>query len=487
MNFFHQFKKDLIYLIKICSHQIILLLTLCLAVRAQQEAKPVLAFPGAEGFGQYVTGGRGGKVIKVSNLHDHGQGSFRAAVESLGPRIVVFEVSGVIALEKGIQLLNPNITINGQTAPGEGITLTNYPFSVNTDNVIIRFMRFRMGDEKHVEADALGGFEHKDIMVDHCSMSWSTDECVSFYNNDNLTLQWCIITESLRNSAHIKGAHGYGGIWGGKNVSFHHNLMANHDSRNPRFGEREGSKYALTDLVDMRNNVFYNWGSNSAYGGEAMHINIVNNFYKPGPATKIKNRIFSIDKYMKNPTSAIYNRWGKFYINGNVIEGEKQVTGDNWKFGVFNQFNSRYAEVSETEKSEMRLASPHEIHNNVKTQSAEQAYRSVLSKAGACLKRDAIDLRTVENVVKGSFTADGSSGDLNSKNGIIDKASDVGGLSMSVSMPALQDSDEDGIPDDWEKANGLNPNLADSHKRTIKKDYDNIEVYCNSLVTHILK
>lgn len=346
MNFSNPCKNRLIVYLRICSYHILFILLSSIDVQAQKVVMPVLAFPGAEGFGRYVTGGRNGKIIKVINLNDHGPGSFRAAIESSGSRIIVFEVSGIIALEKGIQLLNPNVTINGQTAPGEGITITNYPVSVNANNVIIRFLRFRMGDAKQVEADALGGFEHKDIIVDHCSMSWSTDECLSFYNNDNLTLQWCIIAESLRKSAHSKGAHGYGGIWGGRMASFHHNLMANHDSRNPRFGEREGTAYALTDLVDMRNNVFYNWGSNSAYGGEAMRINIVNNYYKPGPATKIKNRIFSIDKYMKNSASPIYNQWGKFYISGNVIAGEKQATADNWTFGVYNQFNSRYGEVS---------------------------------------------------------------------------------------------------------------------------------------------
>ena len=227
------------------------------------------AFPGAEGFGKEVTGGRGGKVIKVSNLNDNGIGSFRAAADASGARIIVFDVSGTIELNSAIELKNKDISIAGQTAPGDGITLKNYPLNVKTSNVIIRFLRFRMGDEKAVEADAIGGFGSRDIIVDHCSMSWSTDECVSFYNNDSLTLQWCIISESLRVSSHGKGAHGYGGIWGGKNASFHHNLMANHDSRNPRFGEREGTAYALTDLVDVRNNVFYNWGSNSAYGGEA--------------------------------------------------------------------------------------------------------------------------------------------------------------------------------------------------------------------------
>jgi len=444
-----------------------------------------LAFPGAEGFGRNVTGGRGGKVIIVSNLNDSGPGSFRAAVENRGARIVVFTISGTIYLNSAINLLEKDLTIAGQTAPGDGITLTNYPVSVKTSNVIIRYLRFRMGDQKHVEADALGGFETRDIIVDHCSMSWSTDECVSFYNNDNFTLQWCIISESLRKSAHAKGAHGYGGIWGGKNASFHHNLMANNDSRNPRFGEREGSAYALTDLVDMRNNVFYNWGNNIAYGGEAMHINIINNYYKPGPATKVKNRIFSIDKYMKKPASPIYNQWGQFYISGNEVEGDPKTTGDNWTYGVYNQFHNRYGTVSPAEKDAMKLVAPLEINKNVSTQTAKAAYPLVMNFAGAVLKRDAIDVRIVDHAKKGTFSANGSSGDSDSRNGIIDKPSDVGGLPQLSTLQAPLDSDKDGMPDQWEKLHGLNPKKADANGRDLNKNYDNVEMYTNSLVQHI--
>ena len=440
-----------------------------------------LAFPGAEGFGKDATGGRGGKVIKVTNLNDSGIGSLRAAVNTAGARIIVFDVSGTIALNSRLPINNGDLTIAGQTAPGDGITIRNYPVVVNADNVIIRFMRFRMGDTAAQEADALEGRFRKNIIVDHCSMSWSTDECVSFYANENFTLQWCIISESLRNSAHAKGAHGYGGIWGGKNASFHHNLMAHHDSRNPRFGEEAGKAFALTDLVDMRNNVFFNWGNNSAYGGEAMNINIVNNYYKPGPVTTKKERIFSADKN-KNVGTEVYDIWGKFYIDGNVVEGSTRATNDNWTYGVYNQFHGSYGTVSATDKAAMRLSSPHPI-NNVTTHTAELAYERVLAFGGASLVRDAVDQRVIENVRNNSFTAAGSNG---STKGIIDSQEDVGGWPELKSEPAPKDTDGDGIPDDWEVAHKLDPSKPQD-KRNLSTAYDDIEVYINSLVGDIMK
>lgn len=448
--------------------------------------EPALAFPGAEGFGQKVTGGRGGRVIKVTNLEDSGAGSLRAAITASGKRIVVFDVSGTIDLKSQINIRNPDITLAGQTAPGDGITVKGYPIVVSASNIIIRYMRFRMGDENGVEADALGGFEAKDIMIDHCSVSWSTDECASFYNNDNFTMQWCIISESLRISAHEKGAHGYGAVWGGKYASFHHNLLAHHDSRVPRYGERAGSIYALTDLVDVRNNVFYNWGGNSSYGGEGMNINIINNYYKPGPATqnKVLDRIFSIDKN-KYADQPVYDKWGKFYIAGNVIDGRPNPTNDNWANGVYNQFHSSYGVVSEADKIAMRMTEPHPINNNVKTQTAELAYQKVLDFAGASLKRDAVDERVLKNVKEKTFTANGSSGDQYSVKGIIDKASDVGGWPFLSTLAAPVDSDNDGMPDDWEVANKLDPKKANANGRDLSTAYDNIEVYANSLVKDI--
>lgn len=448
-----------------------------------QTTGPALAFPGAEGFAMGITGGRGGKIIKVTNLNDNGTGSLRAAIAETGKRIIVFEVSGTIALNSRINITNNDITIAGQTAPGDGICLRNYNVDVSADNVIIRFMRFRMGDVAQVEGDAIGGRFRKNIMIDHCSMSWSTDECVSFYANENFTMQWCLIGESLRNSVHGKGNHGYGGIWGGKKASFHHNLLAHHDSRNPRLGEEAGKAFALTDLVDLRNNVIYNWANNSAYGGEAMNVNIVNCYYKPGPATSKRQRIVSIDKN-KIAGTEVYNIWGKFFIDGNVAEGSPNVLADNWTNGVYNQFHSSYGTVSEADKAAMRLAAPLNIENNVKTHTAADAYERVLNYTGASLKRDAVDLRIIQNVRNGSFSAPGSNG---STNGIIDTQSDVGGWPELKSTAALKDTDGDGIPDDWETANGLNPNVSNAGKKTLHTVYDDIEMYINSLVDSIIK
>lgn len=444
-----------------------------------------LAFPGAEGFGRYTTGGRGGKVIYVTNLNDSGSGSFRAAVEETGPRYILFKTSGNIELKSRINIRNGNLTIAGQTAPGDGITLKNYPVIIQADNVIIRFLRFRMGDEAQQEADALESRFNKNIIIDHCSMSWSTDECVSIYANENTTLQWCIIAESLRNSVHGKGAHGYGGIWGGKYASFHHNLLAHHDSRNPRLGEEAGKAFALTDLVDMRNNVIYNWAGNSTYGGEAMNVNIVNNYYKPGPATPggtKRNRIISIDKN-KNEGTEVYDIWGKFYIGGNVVEGSAEATNDNWAYGVFNQFHHSYGTVPQADRDAIKQSVEHPIDNNVTTHTAEEAYELILNYGGASLVRDAVDERIVKNVRDGDYSYEGSNG---STNGIIDTQGDVGGWPELETLPPPLDSSGDGMPDEWKIAMNLDPNKDQTNGRNLSTAYDNVEVYINSLVKDII-
>jgi len=442
---------------------------------SEEASSSAPAFPGAEGFGRYTIGGRGGKVIYVTNLNNDGDGSLREAVESSGSRIVLFKVSGLIELESTLSIRNGNITIAGQTAPGDGICIKNYPVSVAADNVIIRYVRFRMGDEAGSVGDALGGRHYDSIIIDHCSMSWSTDECVSFYDNTNFTLQWCILSESLRESIHNKGTHGYGGIWGGQGASFHHNLIADHDSRNPRFcGSRYTGKPDL-ELVDLRNNVIYNWGGNSGYGAEGGNYNIVNNYYKPGPAcgASITDRIFSPNADNGSNTNEA-GVWGKFYVTGNYMNGSSTVTNDNWE-GI---------DPNPSTKSKSELKSTSEFsYGKVTTHTANNAYSSVLSYVGTSLVRDKIDTRIVNETQTGTYTYEGSNG---STNGLIDTQSDVGGWPTYNSTTPPTDSDGDGIPDSWENAYELNSNYAnDANSYTLSSLYTNIEVYINSLVANI--
>lgn len=438
-------------------------------------AAPSLAFPTAEGQGKYVTGGRGGQIIYVTNLNDSGAGSLRAAVAASGPRTVLFKVSGIIALNSNLSINNDNITIAGQTAPGDGICIKNYTVVVNANNVIIRYMRFRMGDEAINENDAINGRNKSNIIIDHCSMSWSTDECASFYDNTNFTMQWCVLSESLRVSVHEKGTHGYGGIWGGKGASFHHNLLAHHDSRNPRFCGSRYSNQPDLELIDFRNNVLYNWGSNSGYAGEGGRYDMVNNYYKPGPATKsgVSARIFSpnADNGSNAQPAGV---WGTFYVSGNYMNGSTTVTNDNW-VGMHPNPSS---------KSKSELKSDTEFNaGSISTSLATVAYDKVLNYAGASLVRDAVDTRIVSETLNGTYTYTGSNG---STNGLIDTQSDVGGWPTYNSSTAPTDTDNDGMPDTWEASNGLNSNsAADGTTYTLDPNYTNVEVYINSLVASI--
>ncbi len=435
------------------------------------------AFPGAEGGGKFTSGGRGGKVIFVDNLNNKGNGSFRKAIEAEGPRTIIFRVSGTIELEKAIHIKNGDLTIAGQSAPGDGICLKNYGVRVDADNVIIRYLRVRPGDNVHKEMDAITGMRHKNIIIDHCSFSWADDEVASFYDNENFTLQWCIISESFNLSYHHKGAHGYGGIWGGNNASFHHNLISDHVSRNPRL---QGSRYTNdpeNEKADIRNNVIYNWGSNSVYGGEEGYYNLVNNYYKPGPATKkdVRDRILNLTQSFfsesRNPDTL---RAGWFYLNGNLIEGYKEISQDNWTGGV------QVKNINEEMKNQSKLTSP-VAHTAIKTDSAKKAYKKVLKNAGASLQRDAVDKRIIHEVTTGKESA--GTKFRSGGNGIIDSQKDVGGWPILRSISPPIDCDNDGMPDEWEKQNGLNPEKADNNDYKLNKEYTNIEVYLNSIVS----
>ncbi len=440
-----------------------------------------LAFPGAEGFGRFTTGGRGGAVIEVTNLNDSGTGSFRAAVLATGARTIVFRVSGTIKLLSALSIRNGNLTIAGQTAPGDGICISNQTVTVDADNVIIRYMRFRLGDEAQVDNDAIWGRNRQNIILDHCSMSWSVDEIASFYLNRNFTMQWCILSESLFRSVHDKGDHGYGGIWGGDKASFHHNLLAHHTSRNPRFngGGRSGINGGTypNEHVDFRNNVIYNWGGNSAYGGENGNYNMVNNYYKFGPATSsgVRSRIVQVSYESLQTWGPGY---GKFYVAGNYVHNNAAVTADNWAGGV--QYDSS---LPSAQRPNVRLQAPIEYHMAT-DHTAVQAYEAVLAQGGASLKRDAVDTRIINEVRTGTATYGGAFG---ANRGIIDTQTSVGGWPTLNSLPAPTDTDKDGMPDAWENQQGLNPNLAtDRNLNTSPDGYTNLELYLNSLVAGTL-
>ena len=436
----------------------LLFILLIVVVPSFAQNRMIPAFPGAEGFGKYASGGRGGKVHIVRNLNDSGPGSFREAVNEPGPRIILFAISGTIALESAISINEGDVTIAGQSAPGDGICIKNFPVSVNANNVIIRYMRFRLGDECAVEADAFGGTGQDNIIIDHCSVSWSTDECASFYRNSNFTMQWCIISESLNQCVHSKGAHGYGGIWGGMKATFHHNLLASHNSRLPRFsGSSTTPNNAEAELVDFRNNVIYNWMTNNTYGGELGRYNMVNNYYKPGPATK-KIRQGQI----VNPSAPL----GRFYVAGNSVVGNAETSMDNWNGGI---------RIDDGSMEGLRAEQPFDVEP-VPFQTSVQAYQSVLDHAGASLRRDAVDTRIIEDVKSGKSR----SGKL--MNGIIDSQQDVGGWPVLNSTSPPPDLDGDGMADQWEIARKLNPaDRSDASEIDSLSGYSNIELFIHEV------
>lgn len=495
---------------------------LLLATLSQAEAQTP-AFPGAEGFARLTTsGGRGGEVYHVTNLNDSGSGSLRDAL-SKDNRIIVFDVSGYIDLKSDLKISKSNITIAGQTAPGDGITLRYYTFNLadaKASNIIIRFIRFRRSQVKNVNdgADAAWGRNNKNVIFDHCSFSWSIDETASFYDNASFTMQWCTVGEGLNNAGHDKGAHGYGGIWGGKEASFHHNLIIHENNRTPRLnGARYGwdgydhSRYRNTieaEVVDLRNNLIYNWGQGSgAYAGQGGYHNIVGNYYKAGPATKNKTRVFqcghtSNDKADNGSKIDPDNKhiYGHFYIDGNYVSAASSPANYDWQGVIIDDSN---ATIQDT----IRLAEP-VATGDVTTHRAEDAYDKILQYCGASYVRDAVDARYMEEVRTGTAVYTGTAtktGDgktiSNWYPGIIDLINDPSKTAdtrlpsfpdlKQESRPAGFDTDQDGMPDEWETANGLNPNDAsDANTYSIdesKKYYTNIEVYLNSLVEDIVR
>lgn len=430
---------------------LILSLIFCISFQLYSQQ---LAFPTAEGYGKYTTGGRGGEVIEVTNLNSSGVGSFGAAISASGPRTVIFRVSGTI--EGSFTINNGDITIAGQTAPGDGICIKGN-ISCNANNIIIRYIRVRW-DPAQGEQDAIGGRYKENIIFDHVTASWSTDETMSLYHNENITIQWCIIAQACPKAD--TDEHRFGGIWGNQYGTYHHNLIVHNASRNIRWASGCGYN-------DYRNNVIYNWEYENCYGGEANQvgdrrtppipystINMIANYYKAGPASTSNKRY-----QICNPSSRASNDYGSWYVSDNYVYGSTTNTNDNWE-GVSG---SEY----------IRMDAPWDAMR-INQESAVDAYESVLASAGCSFPvRDIVDADIIDDVVNGIAKY--------GNNGIISDPSEVGGWPTLNSLPAPLDSDHDGMPDEWETQNGLDPNNADDRNDIGDGGYTMLENYLNCL------
>ena len=487
------------------------------SIPSAEEDGVARAFPGAEGGGMYATGGRGGKIYHVTSLEDNNtQGTLRYGIENAErPLTIVFDVAGTIALQKQLQIKKGDLTIAGQTAPGDGICLKNYTFRIHASNVIVRFIRCRMGDEKKTEDDAMQvmdkyGDSFEKIIIDHCSVSWSTDECASFYGMKDFSFQWNIVSESLRNSVHDKGSHGYGGIWGGTNATYHHNLLAHHDSRNPRIDHDYVSHQK--GPVSIFNNVVYNWKGNTCYGGESSSnngtdyrkYNFFNNYYKPGPVTP-SNHIWFLQ-----PTTSCSNCGGTilpghFYMDGNVMHGKNDLTADNWKAGKSSPVS---VYISESDAAKIKETNRYATDTYQSVHSGTACLDPVLAYAGACFARDNIDARIARETKEGTFTYEGSNENPKddkgnsverSYKGLIDTQTDVADATWKNGWPVytatdeqkakIKDSDSDGMPDWFEDQFGLKKtDKSDAGTITLDKNnrYTNLEMYLHYLVKDIV-
>lgn len=443
----------------------IALLSLLIALgrnRAQADNQ-LPAFPGAEGFGAFTPGGRGGQVLFVTTLDDYNPaeeppipGSLRLAVTAKGPRVILFRVSGTIFLKAMIAVTQPYLTIGGQSAPGEGICVARSLFQINTHDVIVRHMRFRLGDQMEQEAGTFQiGRGSQNVIVDHCSMSWSTDENCTINGPDvrNITIQWCIIAESLNRSYHPKGEHGHGSLLrsDGGGFTIHHSVYAHNNSRNPRPGGYDDSPGLV---LDFRNNVVYNWGANSAYSGlERTRLNYVGNYFKPGPSTSDAVRGYAF--------SARTPRTQMFFAD-NYFYNSPVKTRENWR--MIRKWGEWEGELKDTNLVPKPFPAP-----PIKTDAPEAAFEKVLAGAGATFPhRDAVDARILQDVRTG-------------KGRIIDSQEEVGGWPGLKSLAAPKDSDNDGMPDEWESRFGCNPSDASDGSQDLDADgYTNLEEFLNS-------
>jgi len=461
------------------------------------------AFPGAEGGGKYSFGGRGGKVLVVTSLADSGPGTLRWACEQGGARIIVFNVAGIIRIKTPIIVRAPYISIEGQTAPGNGVCVAGESFWINTHDVVIRFMRFRRGETNVARRDdALGGNPVGNIIIDHCSASWGLDENMSIYRHMfnpedgskdekhgtvNVTIQNCISAEALDT-----WNHAFGSTMGGENCMLARNLWADNTARNPSIG--------WNGIFNFVNNVIFNWGHRSVDGGDYTALyNIINNYYKPGPVTDTKSQVgYRILKPESGRSKLPYVVFGRAYVHGNIMLGNAKVTKDNWDGGV--QIENRKGDEMTLDSARnyfpyMKVDKPFP-HAPVTILSATDAYNYVLKNVGATLpERDPVDKRVIEQVRTGKITYIPIETDTDFqfkvrklpkdsyKMGIITNINQVGGYPDYKGTP-YKDADNDGIPDSYEKSHGLNPNDASDAAKPAKNGggYTNIEVYLNSVV-----
>ena len=438
------------------------------AVYSQSQ---ILAFPSAEGFGAYSKGGRNGQVLFVTNLNDYNPeneepiiGSLRWACDTYGPRTVIFKVSGLIELKTWLTIINPYITIAGQSSPGDGICLKNFGLSIRTHDVIVRYLRRRPGDEMGIDKE--GGFEtdaisisefSENVIIDHCSASWSIDETLSIHSREpgnpplSVTVQWCIISESLNDSYHPNGPHGYGSLikFTG-NASFHHNLYAHHSSRNPHVDTYLGGM-----TLDFRNNVIYNYGNPGNTMFDPIDMNYIGNYIKPGLDTKFPDIGFGLVAESSMEDSLLGQNVRRIYPEGNILEGKDYINQWDMFYKVYNR---------------NKMDKPFEVAN-ITTELASDAFENVLMNAGATLpNRDSVDLRIIANVRNGTGS-------------IIDSQSQVGGWPNYKSAVAPIDDDNDGLPDEWEIKYGLDPaNNLDNNLDNDKDGYTNIEEWLNGTI-----
>jgi len=472
----------------------LLLLTTLLSVSLSSQSQSIKAFPTAEGFGKFASGGRGGKVVEVTNLNDSGEGSLRWALTEAGREhaTIVFRVSGIITLEKDIRAKLYHVTIAGQTAPGDGILYRGGKLNLGgSKNVIMRNLRGRIGlrgDKDFIKGGSIGIENADTIIIDHCCFGWSGEENMTIYDNHFTTVQWCIVHEGLYNAGHQKGNRSYACQWGGSPASFHHNLLAHNYNRSARLNGATNHNQDRNVFMEYQNNVNYNWGKpNSCYGGEneagessTHECNFVGNYYKPGPATPVNSYFMQLSKARKGKTLTGPSLW---FFSGNKMEGNKAVTKDNWQ-AVDNQTGFKLKDLQSSKTvypSKFHPASNAFDYDVYKTpvESADKAYKRVLAKAGT-IHRDAVERRIIDEVKNGTAHYRGTQGSA----GFIDSPADAEGWPVYTQVASVVDNDHDGMDDAWELKNGLDPNNPDDRNKVFSKEgYTALEVYLNALMS----